>query len=101
MKKVVSAMPHPHLSLVHIPVLWYVHTLSLLSKPTFLCGRKATVVLSTSVTDLPLFTRLGHFLADYWHGGYPLRRVLDGSDVVIIIFKHETDLELPILHVGN
>ena len=32
----VSAILHPHLLSVHALVLWYVHTLPLLSKPTFL-----------------------------------------------------------------
>ena len=54
------------------------------------------------MTDLPLFIRLGFFLADYWHGGYRLRRVLDRSDVVVTIFRHKIDLERPILNVdGN
>jgi hypothetical protein len=42
---------------------------------------------------------LGRFLADYGHGSYPLRRVLDGSDVVAI-FRHKADLERPISHIG-
>ena len=98
MKEVVSAIPHPHLTLVHAPVLWYVY-ISLSPLPTTdLPCRKAAVVLHASGTFLSLpgldtFSRTTGMVAI-------LFAAFSMAATGLAIFRHKADLERPISHVG-
>ena len=96
MKEVVSAMPHPHLLSVHIPVLWYVHTLP----PTWQCDLPCNVVrLSASLTFLFFLPGLDAFSRAT--GMVAILFAAFSMAAMVVIFSHKTDLKRLISHVGG